>query len=90
MLQHSDNLSKALQSPKLSASEGQHLAKMTVGTLQSIRNDRSFNLFWKKVEQERQSVNVVEPHLPTRRNLPRRLDDGQSDGDFPSDPKAFY
>ena len=90
LLQHSDNLSKALQSPKLSASEGQHLAKMTVGTLQRIRNDRSFNLFWKKVEQERQSVDVVEPQLPRRRKLPRRLDDGQSDGDFPSDPEAFY
>ena len=35
-----------------------------------------FNLFWKKVEQERQSVDVVEPQLP------RGLDDGQVMGIF--------
>ena len=32
ILKHSDNLSKTLQSPKLSASEGQHVAEMTVRT----------------------------------------------------------
>ena len=37
LLQHSDNLSKTLQSPKLSASEGQRVAAMTVATLKHIR-----------------------------------------------------
>ena len=46
ILKHSDNLSKTLQSPKLSASEGQHIAEMTVRTLQTLRNDTNFDLFW--------------------------------------------
>ena len=61
LLQHSDNLSRALQSPKLSASEGQHMAKMTVATFQSKRDDRSFNLFWEKVELKHQSLDVLSP-----------------------------
>ena len=39
LLKHSDNLSKTLQSPKLSASEGQRITAMTVKTLQSLRTD---------------------------------------------------
>ena len=45
ILKHSDNLSKTLQSPKLSASEGQQIATMTVKTLQSLRTDSNFDLF---------------------------------------------
>lgn len=63
---------------------------MTVATLQSIRDDRSLNLFWEKIERERQSLDVQEPQLFRRRKTPKRLDDGQADGEFPSDPKAFY
>ena len=90
LLQHSDNLSKTLQSPKLSASEGQHLAKMTIATLQSIRNDGSFNLFLEKVQQDRESLDVQEPQLMRRRKTPKRLDDGCAESDFPSNPKEFY
>lgn len=45
ILKHSDNLSKTLQSSKLSASEGQRIATMTVKTLQSLRSDSNFDLF---------------------------------------------
>ncbi len=34
ILKHTDNLSKTLQKTKMSASEGQVIAKMTVSTLQ--------------------------------------------------------
>ncbi len=90
LLQHSDNLSKTLQSPKLCASEGQRVAAMTVATLQRIRDDQSFDLFWQKVERERQSLDVQEPLLPRRRKTPRRFDDGNTEGEFPDDPKLFY
>ena len=36
ILRHSDNLSKTLQSPKLSAAEGQGNAKMTLVTLKEV------------------------------------------------------
>ena len=35
ILQHSDNMSKKVQSPKLSASEGQQMSSLTVATLRS-------------------------------------------------------
>lgn len=45
LLKHTDNLSKALQNPKLSSSEEQQLAELTRKTLSSIRTDDSFDLF---------------------------------------------
>lgn len=49
ILRHSDNLSRTLQSKSLSAAEGQQAAKMTVKTIQSMRTDETFDLFWEKV-----------------------------------------
>ena len=61
---------------------------MTVATLQHIRIDHSFDLFW-EVELERQSLDVEESLLPRRRKTPRRIDDGITVGDFPDDAKIF-
>ena len=49
LLRHSDNLSTTLQSPKLSASQAQSIAQKTVITLEKIREDDYFLLFWKEV-----------------------------------------
>ncbi len=46
VLSHSDNLSKTLQRKDISAAEGQTVADMTVKTLQSIRSEENFKLFW--------------------------------------------
>ena len=86
ILKHSDNLSKTLQSPKLSASEGQHIAEMTVRTLQTLRNDTNFDLFWVKVETIRKNLMLVN----LKRRLPRRLDDGNAEPEFISDCKQYY
>ena len=90
ILQHSDNLSKALQSPKLSASEGQRVAAMTVKTLQSLRSDSNFDLFWRKAEITRQKFDIDAPELPRKRKLPRRLDDGNAEPEFSSDCKQHF
>ena len=50
LLQHSDNLSKTLQSPSISAAEGQKLASMTIATLLQCRSDVAYDLFWKRIE----------------------------------------
>ena len=52
ILSHTDNLSSTLQHKEFSASEGQEVAKLTIKTLESIRNDESFDLFWEKLEQD--------------------------------------
>ena len=49
LLRHTDNLSKTLQKDTISASEGQIVAPMMLATLQSVRNDESFQLFWDKL-----------------------------------------
>ena len=36
ILSHTDNLSKTLQTPKLSAADGQHIAELTCKTLERI------------------------------------------------------
>ena len=49
ILKHTDNLSKTLQSPELTAADGQKLANLTCQTLEKIRNDECFDLFWDQV-----------------------------------------
>ena len=48
ILKHTDNLSKTLQSPELTAADGQ---KLTCQTLERIWNDECFDLFWDRVKR---------------------------------------
>ena len=48
ILRHTDNLSKTLQTPKLSASDGQNVAELTCKTLDKMHTDDYFQLFWAK------------------------------------------
>lgn len=74
----------------MSAAEGQVLAKMTVKTLQLIRDDRSFDLFWECTKKKAENMKVDEPRLPRRRKLPRRYADCLSHGEFHDTPASFY
>ena len=46
VLNHVDNLNGTLQHKSMSAAEGQVIAKMTVETLKSIRDDKYLDRFW--------------------------------------------
>ena len=59
ILQHTDKLSQTLQNPQLSSAEGHEITMLTVRTLQSIRSDSSFELFWLKVEQRRENLEIL-------------------------------
>ena len=50
-----DNLSCTLQASTLSACEGQSIVKMT---LQSLRSDECFDLFWEYIKRRRSVVGV--------------------------------
>ena len=78
ILRHTDNLSRTMQTADMSAAEGQDVTAMTVSTLKSIRNDASFDLFWKKITALAEELDVDQPVLPHRRKAPRRLDDGST------------
>ncbi|XP_053398113.1 zinc finger MYM-type protein 1-like [Mercenaria mercenaria] len=43
ILRHTDNLSKCLQNKDMSAAEGQHLSKITLGTLSDMRKDDAYD-----------------------------------------------
>ena len=67
-----DNLSKTLQNPKLSSTQGYEIAMLTVKTLQSVRTESDFDLFWEKVEIGRRSLTITDPCLPRKRKAPQR------------------
>lgn len=74
LLRNSDNLSKTLQATQLSAVEAQSIASATVRTLQSIRTDEHFDLFYTKVKKFAEVHGVSDPSLPRRRRAPKRID----------------
>ena len=90
ILRHSDNLSKTLQSPKLSAAEGQRIALMTVATLRVLRDDTQFDLFWKSLQETRTKLDVDDPVLPRKRKVPRRYEEGSAEPEFFDVCKQFY
>jgi len=90
ILRHSDNLSQCLQKKTISAAKGQHVAKMVTDTLQSIRNEESYDLFWQKVVHFCKGHNVQDTQLPRPRKLPACFDDGLSRGHTALSPKDHY
>ena len=72
---HSDNLSKSLQNCNLSVINGRCTTNATVETLESIRNDDSFDLFWEKVLTHAKRSDMNEPILPRQRSQPRSMQD---------------
>ena len=70
---HSDNLSKTLQHTYISAVEGQSVAKMSVKTLEVMRSDTQFDLFWSKVLREASRLDVDDPTLLEKGNVPLSL-----------------
>ena len=76
-----------------SASEAQELAKMTVKTLNRIRNDESFKLFWQRVLQESKKREVNEPQLARKRRAPKRIEEcigGTAQPEFQTSVKDSY
>ena len=74
----------------MSAAEGQKVADMTIRTLQSIRSDENFQLFWSLINQKASSLDIDEPVLPRQRKRPRQYEDGASEGDFPESVESLY
>jgi hypothetical protein len=49
ILQHTDNPSKTLQNPLLTASEAQEIAELTCTVLEGICTDEAFHLLWQNI-----------------------------------------
>ena len=89
-LTHTDNLSKTLQNPKLSALEAQMIAKDSVNVLENERNDNAFDLFWELVTIRQERLSVEEPILPRQRKMPARYDEARDSYRFSETKKEHY
>ena len=88
---HTDNLSKTLQSPSLSAAGGQHLANLTVEVLQNIRNEASFNAFYDVVLIKVKEYPVIaQPIVPRKRRAPERYEIGNAEPTYPDTARDHY
>lgn len=90
VLRHTDNLSKTLQQKELSAAEGQTAAKMTLDTLSKMREDDAFAMFWESVNKQASDLDVDEPHLPRKRKMPKRFQEGDAVHFFPTTTEDCY
>ena len=90
LLKHTDNLSRTLQAPSLTASESQEIAELTHQTLLPIRANDAFDLFWEKVQAMQEEFSVEEASLPRKRKVPSHLEIGRGAGYHPATPKEFY
>lgn len=81
---HSDNLSKTLQKRDISAAGAQGVVSMTLKTLEKIRHDTDFQLFWLKATKIANELGIEEPQPPRRRKAPRRFETGNAPPEFPS------
>ena len=90
ILKHADNLSKTLQHKNISATEAQSITSLTVKTLQLMRNDNSYDLFWELLLYQASQCDVTEPILPRQRKMPKRYEQGTAEAEFLSSPKSYY
>ena len=64
-----------MQSLKLSAPQAQSITRETVITLEKLRDDRYFLLFWKEVLSEWKQLDIDELVLGKKRKAFRRIED---------------
>lgn len=66
-----DNLSKTLQCEKMSSVSAQRIVRLTVETLEGMRNEEHFKLFFETVvKKAKKHSSIEEPRLPRKRKRP--------------------
>ena len=83
ILKISDNLSRTLRSSSMSAADGQEVAELTMHTLQGMRAEEYFILFFEAVKKSSERYGTELPTLPRKRKAPIRFEDGTGDGFHP-------
>ena len=73
---------------RVSAAEAQGTAAMVVHTLQTLRNEEAFDLFWEKVINIAEAFDVQQPELFRKRRISKRFDDGIAEQEYHSEPKT--
>jgi hypothetical protein len=85
-----DNLSKTLQDPQLSAAEGRAVAAKVLESLRKDRNEDGFAMFWQVLMRRKQNFPAIaDPLLARKRRAPQRFEGG-STGHFLETPEDHY
>ena len=66
------------------------MAQKTIATLQTLRDEAKFDLFWERLLAQQSSLYVDAPELPRRRKQPQRFELGIAKAEFCEDVKAMY
>ena len=74
-MKQTDNRSRTLQSPELSAAQGYEKAQIVIRSLKKCRDDGSFTTFWEFVVKRTENVDVEGPILPLRRKAPKHMEE---------------
>ena len=90
ILGHSDNLSRALQSAKLSANEAQEMTRCTVMVLRSLRTEDNFKLFYKTVTNFAKQHDAGQASLPRKRKALSKIIFGKAPHENPETPADDY
>ena len=67
ILSHTNNLSRTLQNPSLSAAEAHQNAKRVVSVLNDQRSDAQFELFWNELNNSLDAKKIDEPAQERKR-----------------------
>jgi hypothetical protein len=89
-LSHSDNLSRTLQQPNISAISAQKLANCTVETLKKIRSDEDAQRFWEKTQLESKCHPLEPPKLPRKKKMPAKYEEGKSEPEFHDNCEKYF
>ncbi len=85
-----DNLSKTLQNQSLPAAERQEIGMLTLQTLEKMRNEDDFKLFYQHLQLLQVSTNTEEPFFPRRKRAPIRLEVGDGAGYHAASVEELY
>ena len=83
-------MSKTLQDAHISASEGRAVSSLTVKTLEKMRSDDHFNLFWETVTHKVNALEVSEHSLPRRRKQPAHYESGSATPEFVDNAQDYF
>ena len=75
LLRHSDKLSATFKISILPASQAQSRARETVTTLEKLRDDDYFLLFWKELLTKSKQLDIDEPILGRKKKASERIED---------------
>ena len=82
VFQQAEQLSCLLQRKTLTAVAAKRAAEVLITSLQSIRNDKSFELFWSTTQSASHTAGVLPPELPRARKVPARFASGSENVTF--------